>query len=101
MSPSNAPNPERRSTAALVCFVAGAVCVTLAWFLGVGGVMTIAMGGGDPAAIGGGLGMVFALVAMTFLGITLLVIGGVWMLGQVVADQRGEASEKRYRDVER
>lgn len=101
MNPPNAPNPEHRSTGALVCFGVGAAFATLAWFLGVGGVMTIAMGGGNPAAVVGGLGMVFGLVAMASLGIVLMLIGGVWMIGQVVADQRGESSEKRYRDVER
>ena len=101
MNPPNLPNPERRTTGALVCFGVGVAFATLAWFLGVGGVMTIAMGGGDPASVVGGLGMVFGLVAMTLIGVALIIVGGIWMIGQVVADQRGEPSEKRYRDVER
>lgn len=101
MNQPDPPNPERRSTGALICFGVGAAFATLAWFFGVGGAMTIALGGGDPAAVAGGLGMVFGLVAMTLIGIALMLIGGVWMIGQVVADQRGEPSEKRYRDVER
>lgn len=101
MSQPEAPNPERRSTGAIICFGAGAAMATLAWFLGVGGVMAIAMAGGDPAATVGGIAMVLGLVGMTVLGIILMVVGGIWMVGQVVADQRGEPSEKRYRGVER
>lgn len=99
--PPEAPNPERRSTGAMICFGVGAAFAVLAWFLGVGGVMTIAMAGGDPAQVAGGIGMVIGLGMLTLLGVVLMVIGGVWMLGQVVADQRGEDSEKRYRNVER
>jgi hypothetical protein len=30
-----------------------------------------------------------------------MLIGTIWMVIQVIADQTGEKSEKRYRDVER
>ena len=49
--------------------------------------------GGLLAAIGFGLSVV--------VGFILMLIGGIWMIGQVIADQSGGAEEKRYRDVER
>jgi hypothetical protein len=101
MSPPETPNPERRSTGAIACFAVGAALTVLGWFLGVGGVMTTALSGGDAGLITGGIGMVIGLMMATALGIVLMLIGGVWMFAQVVADQRGEPSEKRYRDVER
>jgi hypothetical protein len=33
--------------------------------------------------------------------VILMLIGGIWMIVQVIADQSSDASEKRYRDVER
>jgi hypothetical protein len=101
MSPPEGPNPERRSTGAIWCFGAGAALTSLAWVFGVGGVMTAAMSGGDPAALAGGIAMIVMLGLTTLVGVVLMVIGGVWMLAQVVADQRGEPSEQRYRDIER
>lgn len=101
MSPPDAPNPERRSTGAIWCFGAGAALTALAWLFGVGGVITAALAGGQVAGLAGGLVMFIMLALCTLVGIVLMVIGGVWMLSQVIADQRGEPSEKRYRDVER
>ena len=37
----------------------------------------------------------------TAVGLLLMLIGGVWMIGQVIADQSSGADEKRYRDIER
>ncbi len=101
MSPSDAPNPERRTTNAILCFCLGAGLAALAWFLGVGGVVAAALTGGDPALIVGSIIAAIALVLLTVSGFVLMLVGGVWMVIQVIADQRGEASEKRYRDVER
>ncbi len=93
-------NPERRSNNAILCFCLGAGLVGLAWLLGVGSAVSAALAGGIAgAAMGviGALGLIFALTS----GGVLMVIGGVWMIVRVIADQRGEASEKRYRDVQR
>jgi len=57
--------------------------------------------GGNPAVV---VGSVFAALALVFAagaGFVMMLAGGVWMIVQVIADQRGEPSEKRYRDVER
>ncbi len=101
MSQSEGPNPEHRTTNALLCFCIGAGALALAWFLGVGGVIAAALSGGDPAILVGGIFAALALVLLSGSGFILMVVGGVWMVIQVIADQRGEASEKRYRDVER
>ena len=94
-------NPEHRSTNAILCFCIGAGLGFLAWFLGVGTVIGAALSGGDPAVV---VGSAFAAIGLVFAGAAggvLMLIGGIWMVIQVIADQRGEASEKRYRDVER
>jgi len=101
MKPSDAPNPERRTTNAILCFCIGAGLVSLAWFLGVGTVIGAALSGGDPGIIVGGAIAAIGLVLAASVGGLLMLIGSIWMFIQVVADQRGEASEKRYRDVER
>jgi hypothetical protein len=102
MSPPEPPrNPEHRSTNALLCFCIGAALAFLSWFLGVGTVMATAFSGGNPAVVVGGVVAAIGLVVMTLVSVLLMGVGAVWMFIQVVADQRGEASEKRYRDVER
>lgn len=102
MSPSEPPrNPEHRSTNALLCFCIGAALAFLSWFLGVGTVMAAAFSGGNPAVVVGSMISAIGLVVMTLIGVLLMGVGAVWMFIQVIADQRGEASEKRYRDVER
>ena len=101
MSPPEGPNPEHRSNNAILCFGIGAGLAALAWFLGVGSVMAAALSGGNPAVV---VGSVFAALALVFAagaGFVMMLAGGVWMIVQVIADQRGEPSEKRYRDVER
>ena len=101
MSPSSPPNPERRSTAALICFCIGAGLCFLAWFMGVGTVMAAAFSGNDVALVAGGLVAAIGLALGVTIGFILMLVGGIWMVIQVIADQRGEVSEKRYRDVER
>lgn len=101
MKRSEAPNPERRTTNAILCFSIGAGLVGLSWVLGMGAVMGAALGGGDPALVVGGAIAAVGLVLAGAAGGVLMLIGGIWMVIQVIADQRGEASEKRYRDIER
>lgn len=101
MSPPEGPNPERRSNNAMLCFCMGVGLAALAWFLGVGAVMGTALSGGDPAIVVGSVFAVIGLVLAAVAGGLMMAIGGVWMIVRVIADQRGDASEQRYRDVER
>lgn len=101
MSPSEPPNPEARSNGAILCIGIGGGMLVLSWLLGVGGVLATAAAGGDPAAAAGGIAMLIALPLAAVSGLVLVLIGGIWMFARVVADQRGESSEKRYRDVQR
>jgi hypothetical protein len=102
MSPPETPNPEQRSNGALWCLGIGAGLVVLAWLFGVGGVLATAMSGGNPGAMAGGIGALIALPLTMAAGIILIMIGGVWMFGRVVADSREDGGEKRYdRDVQR
>jgi len=101
MKPSDAPNPERRSYNAMLCFCIGAGLCTLAYVLGITAVIGAALSGGDPAVIVGSLLSAIAIGAAGVIGFVMMLIGGVWMIVQVVADQRGDVEEKRYRDVER
>lgn len=102
MSPSETPNPETRSNGALICIGIGGALLVLSWFFGVGGVLTTVLAGGDPAVLAGGMGALIALPLALFLGILMLVIGGVWMFARVVADSREGADTERYtRDVQR
>ena len=101
MNPSDKPNPERRSNNAMLCFCLGVGLCVASYFLGIGAVIGAAFSGGNPVGIAGS---VFAAIALTMLavaGFIMSLVGGVWMIVQVIADQRGDASEKRYRDVER
>jgi len=101
MSPSEGRNPEHRSNNAMLCFCIGAGLCVLAYFAGVGAVMAAAFSGGDPAVAVGGVFAMIGLVLLTVSGVVLMLVGGVWMILRVIADQTGDASEKRYRDVER
>lgn len=94
-------NPERRSTGAVICFSAGALMAGAAWLFGVGAVIGAAFSGGDPALVVGSVVAAIGLSLLAGFGFLLMLIGGVWMLIQVIADQSGDAEEKRYRDVER
>lgn len=101
MSQPEGRNLEHRSSNAMLLFCIGAGLCTLAYFLGVGAVVGALMTGGDPAIVVGGLVALIGLGLATVVGFLLMVIGGIWMIGQVIADQSGGAEEKRYRDVER
>ncbi len=101
MKPSEAPNPERRSSSAMLCFCIGAGLCVLAYVLGIGAVLGAALSGGDPAVVVGSLVSAIAIGAAGLVGFIMMLIGGVWMIIQVIADQSGGAEENRYRDVER
>jgi hypothetical protein len=99
---AEAPNPERRSDAALLCLCIGVGLLVLSWVLGVGAALTAALGGGSPAAVAGGLGAVVALLLALGSGIILCIVGGVWLFVRVIADQREDHAKERYsREVER
>ncbi|MEQ1811619.1 MAG: hypothetical protein ABL889_16935 [Terricaulis sp.] len=101
MSPPEGRNPEHRSSSPMILFCTGAGLCTLAYFLGVGTIIGAAFTGGDPAVVAGGLLAAIGLALSVVVGFILMAIGGVWMIGQVIADQSGGAEEKRYRDIER
>ncbi len=101
MSPPEGRNLEHRSSNPMILFCTGAGLCALAYFLGVGAVIGAALTGGNPAIVVGGLIAAIALALATVVGFLLMAIGGVWMIGQVIADQSGGAEEKRYRDIER
>ncbi|MBX3511162.1 MAG: hypothetical protein KF700_08170 [Hyphomonadaceae bacterium] len=101
MKPPEQRNLEHRSNNALLCFCIGAGLCTGAYVLGIGAVIGAALSGGDPASLVGGALAAVGLVLLGVSGFVLLLVGGVWMFVQVLADQRGGAEEKRYRDVER
>ena len=85
----------------MILFCTGAGLCTLAYFLGVGTVIGAALSGGDPALVVGSVMAAIGLGLSVIVGFVLMAIGGIWMIGQVIADQSGGAEEKRYRDVER
>lgn len=101
MSPSEGPNPEHRSNNALLCFCLGAGLAGLAYFLGIGTIIGAAFTGGDPASVAGGIIAMMGLALLGVSGFVLMLVGSLWMILRVIADQRGDALEKRYRDVER
>jgi predicted ABC-type sugar transport system permease subunit len=101
MSPPEGKNPEHRSNNAMLCFCLGAGLAIAAYVLGVGAVIGAAFSGGDPAIIVGSMLGAVGLVLMGIAGFVMMIIGGVWMILRVIADQTGDRSEKRYRDVER
>lgn len=85
----------------MILFCTGAGLCALAYFLGVGAIIGAAFTGGDPAIVAGGLFAAIGIGLSLIVGFILMLIGGIWMIAQVIADQSGGAEEKRYRDVER
>jgi hypothetical protein len=101
MSQPEAPNPEHRSNNAMLCFCIGAGMCVAAYFLGIGAVIATAATGGNPVAV---VGSLFALISLGLLGASgfiLMLVGGIWMIARVIADQAGDSDEKRYRNIER
>ena len=101
MSQPEGKNPEHRSNNAMLCFCIGAGLCALAYFLGIGAVIGAAASGGNPAIVVGGAFAAIGIVLAGISGFVMMAIGGVWMVLRVIADQTSDASEKRYRDVER
>lgn len=101
MNPSEGPNPEHRSNNAMLCFCLGAGLGALAYFLGIGAVIGTAFSGGNPALLAGGVIGAIGLALLGVASFVMMLVGGVWMVVRVIADQAGDASERRYRDVER
>jgi len=85
----------------MILFCTGAGLCGLAYFLGVGAIIGAAFSGGDPAIVAGGIVAAIGLSLAVVVGVVLMLVGGIWMIGQVLADQSGGPEEKRYRDVER
>ncbi len=100
MNPSEGPNPEQRSNNALWVFCTGAGLCIASYFLGIGAVIAAAASGGDPAVVIGSMFGVIGIVLLGVVGFILALVGGVWMVLRVIADQTGD-NEKRYRDVNR
>ena len=98
--PNEPPNPERRSTNAMICLCTGLGLLALTWFLGVGTVFTAAFSGGlAGAAIGVVGGVVLMLAACS--GVVLVFIGVIWIVIRVISDQTADESRQRYKDVQR
>lgn len=101
MSQPETRNPEHRSSGAIICFCIGAALCVLAYFLGVGAVIGALVSGADPALVVGSILAAITLGLAAVVGAVLMLIGGVWMIVQVIADQSGNAEERRYRNIER
>jgi hypothetical protein len=101
MNASEGRNPEHRSNNAMLCFCTGAGLCVLAYVLGIGAVLGAAFSGGNPAIVVGSVLGAVGIVLAGVVGFLMMLIGGVWMIARVIADQSGDAEEKRYRDVER
>lgn len=96
---SEDPSPEGKSNNAMLCFCIGLGCAALAYFLGFGAAFGALMLGDDPGAAVGG---VFAFIGIVLLGVSgfvLMVVGGVWMIVRVVADQ--SAGDRYSKNVDR
>jgi hypothetical protein len=101
MSQPEPPNPEQKSNNAILCLCIGGLLVAFSWFLGVGGVLTTAIAGGNLAATAGGIGMLIALPLTSVVGVILIIVGAIWMFGRVIADQSEAHRNERYKDVQR
>lgn len=85
------PNPERRSTAALICLIAGMGLVWLSWFLGIGAALSAALQASAPGAAAALLlGAGIAAIGAGLLGFVLALVGGIWLVVQVIVDQTGK-----------
>lgn len=96
-----APNPERRSDAALLCLCIGVGLMALSWFFGIGGIMAAAFTGNEAALAATGLAALILIPIAGLCGFLIAAIGCVWLFVRVLADQAGDKEEKRYRNVER
>ncbi|HVY83497.1 MAG TPA: hypothetical protein VG943_00060 [Caulobacterales bacterium] len=97
MPQAEAPNPERKSNNAMLCFCIGVGLLALAWFMGVGSAFSALFSGSLAGAAMGAAGAVGLMLAACF-GMLFIGIGAVWILIRVIADQ---AAPDRYKDVQR
>ncbi len=81
-------------------FNRGGIFVPFFLFLGLNRIFMFKNDVQMPVGFDWGKMGVFSLYGV-LVGFLLMLIGGIWMIGQVIADQSGGAEEKRYRDVER
>lgn len=89
--PEEGRNPERRSTAALICLCLGGGLLWLSGFLGFGAALSAALQASAPgAAMGLLLGAGMAAVGAGLLGFVLAVVGAIWLVVQVIVDQTGK-----------
>jgi hypothetical protein len=100
MNQPETPNPERRSTNAMICFCTGLGLVALSWFMGVGTAFTAAFAGGLSGLAMGVTGSI-ALMLTACVGAFLMFIGIVWIVIRVIADQTGDEAKQRYKNVQR
>jgi len=98
---ADAPNPERRSDAPMLCFCIGWGLLVLSWFLGIGNLVALGVTAGAPAMLVGGVVAALSLVLAGVSGGILALVGGVWMIVRVIADSRESDAKERYRDVQR
>ncbi len=96
-----ARNPERRSDAALLCLCIGVGLIVLAWILGLGGLVAAAVAGQAPALAAGGIAALILLPLTVLSGLILALVGGIWLVVRVIADQSEAGARERYDDVER
>ena len=86
--PEPKSNPERRSTAPLICLCAGFALLWGAWLLGLGAALSQAMEQSAPGAAAAMLfGAGIAAIGAGVLGLLLSAVGGVWLVVQVIVDQ--------------
>ena len=84
----------------MICFCTGLGLLVLSWFMGVGTAFSAAFTGGLAGAAMGLTGAI-ALMLTACLGAFLAFVGVIWIVLRVIADQTGDESRQRYRDVQR
>jgi hypothetical protein len=97
---SEPPNPERRSNNAMICFCTGLGLLVLAWFMGVSTAFTAALTGGLAGAAMGVAGAI-ALMLAACAGVVLMLVGLIWIVLRVIADQTRDEAKQRYKNVQR
>lgn len=93
-------SPERRTDAPILCLCIGGGLMALGWFLGAAGAFSQLLSTQWSAI---GTGGVMALLLLPFallLGFGFAVVGGIWILVQVIADQTS-ARDPYSKNVER
>ena len=98
----DAPNPESRADAAILCLCIGIGLMVLAWFMGIGGIIAAAATGNPVVAAAGSMMSLIVAILGASVGSILALIGFIWLVIRVIADSREADSKERYsRDVQR